>query len=141
MPIIQAILRSWKTSIYDLAENNKNLIIQYEYLIKSQQIYCVNRLNSKEIYDNLIAENVTIRSSQQQYNNLFRDADLEWKISYILPRILSLETKVRVFQCKLLNNNLYLNKMLLTFRKVRSSLCSFCKQQTELQYIYFETVI
>ena len=35
MPIIQAILRSWKTSIYDLAENNNNLIIQYEYLIKS----------------------------------------------------------------------------------------------------------
>ena len=45
---------------------------------ESRQIYCVNRLNSREIYDILIAENAAIPSSQQYYNNLFRDADLDW---------------------------------------------------------------
>ena len=49
MQIIQAIPRSWKTSINDLAENLNNLKIQDKHLIKSQQIYCVNRLNSKKI--------------------------------------------------------------------------------------------
>ena len=46
---------------------------------------------------------------------------------YTLPLIVSLETKVRVFQFKLLNNILryILTKMLFRIRKINSLLCPF----------------
>ena len=112
----------------DLNSCKYTLIIQDRHLIKRQQIHCVSRLNSKEIYDILAEKNVVIPSSQQYYNDLLRDIALDWKNIYLLQRIVSLRTKVRIFECKLLNNILYLDKRLLfKFGKVGSSLCSFCK--------------
>ena len=46
---------------------------------------------------------------------------------YTLPHTVSLETKVGLFQYKLLNNILYLNQMLFKSRKAGSLLRSFCK--------------
>ena len=57
-----------------LSENINDLIIQDHHLIKGQQICYVNRLNSKEIYNTLIVENIAT-FSPPLYNNLFRDID------------------------------------------------------------------
>ena len=54
----------------DLTEN----LIQDKYLIKSQQINCVSGLNIKKNW----YTNLAILSSQQYYNNLFRN--LDWKM-------------------------------------------------------------
>ena len=99
---------------YELCKNFKNTFlyrippdhcfcIQDHHLFEIWQICCVKGLNSREIYDILIAENVAIPSSQQCYNNLFREADLVWKDIDIFPRVVSLETKVKPFQYMLLN--------------------------------------
>ena len=42
-----------------------------------------------------------------------------------------MNTKYRSFQYKILNNILYLNKIIFEFRKVKSLLCSFCKSADE----------
>ena len=89
------------------------------------------RINGKKIYHILIAEIIALPSSQQYYKILFRDADLDWKNMYILPRIVSLEIKVSNFQYKLINNILYLRKMLFKFGKIGSSLCCFSKTTDE----------
>ena len=47
------------------------------------------------------------------------------------PRKAPLDCNVRSFQYKVLNNVPYLNKKLLIFGKLPSSLCSFCKQVDE----------
>ena len=47
------------------------------------------------------------------------------------PRIVTKDSRPRVFQYKLLNNVLYLNKMLFRFGKIDSPLCSFCKMMEE----------
>ena len=77
-------------------------------------------------------------SSQLCYKNVFQNSSLDWKTIYMLPRILTKDSRLRVFQYKLLNNVLYLNKMLFRFGKIDSPLCSFCKiiDETPLQLFY-----
>ena len=56
-----------------------------------------------------------------------------------MPRIATLETKIRVFQNKLLNNVLYLDKKLFQFGKISQSKCSFCELYDEtLHHIFYE---
>ena len=126
MRIIQVIPSSWKKDFNNRIENINNFIIQNHHLVKSQQNCCVSRLNSKEIYDIFMQKNVPIPSFHQYYHNLCRDVDLGWKNMYILCS--SSWNLVRVFRYKLLNNVLYLKKMLLKFGKVGSSLSIFCKK-------------
>ena len=44
------------------SENISNTVFQDHHLIKSQQIYFLNRLNNKEINDIFIAENLALAS-------------------------------------------------------------------------------
>ena len=46
-------------------------------------------------------------------------------------KINTINKKHSSFQYKILNNVLYLNKLLFKFRKVTSPLCSFCKSAEE----------
>ena len=56
----------------------------------------------------------------------------------MLPRIVTKDSRLRVFQYKLLNNVLYLTKMVFRFGKIDSTLCSFCKMidETPLHLFY-----
>ena len=56
---------------------------------------------------------------------------LTGKKIYFLIRDTTLDTKVRMFQYKVLHNTLYVNKMLFKFGKVISPRCSFCKLHEE----------
>ena len=64
------------------------------------------------------------------YKNIFQNSNLDWKTIYMVPRIVTEDGRLQVFQCKLLNDVLYLNKMLLRFGKIDSPLCS-CKMIEE----------
>ena len=72
------------------------------------------------------------------YKNIFQNSNLDWKTIYMLPRIVTKDSRLQVFQYKLLNNVLYLNKMLFRFGKIDSPLCSFCKmiEETPLHLFY-----
>ena len=45
--------------------------------------------------------------------------------------MVTVDTKLRVFQYKILNNTPFANEMLFKLRKVESPLCSFCKAADE----------
>ena len=58
---------------------------------------------------------------------------------YGILRIATLETKTRIFQHKLVNNVLYLNKKLFNFGIIFQSKCSFCELYDEtLHHIFYE---
>ena len=88
-------------------------------------------MSSKEIYSILIESTDSKPSSQMYYKNIFQNSNLDWKTIYMLPRIVTKDSRLQVFQYKLLNNVLYLNKMLFRFGKIDSPLCSFCKMIEE----------
>ena len=56
---------------------------------------------------------------------------MKWRDAYILPRLLTINSTVRKFHCKILNDVLYLNQQLFLFGLVTSKLCSFCNQVDE----------
>ena len=56
---------------------------------------------------------------------------MKWRDTYILPRLLTINSTVRKFHCKILNDVLYLNQQLFLFGLVTSKLCSFCNQVDE----------
>ena len=136
--IIHSIPKSWKDAFIANSENIKNLVFEGHHLIKNHQIYCLNKLSSKEIYSILIESTDSKPSSQMYYKNIFQNSNLDWKNIYMLPRIVTKDSRLQVFQYKLLNNVLYLNKMLFRFGKIDSPLCSFCKmiEETPLHLFY-----
>ena len=48
-----------------------------------------------------------------------------------MPRRVTIDTKLRIFQYKILNNVLYLNEKLFKFKIVSSTLCSLCNSENE----------
>ena len=49
----------------------------------------------------------------------------------MIPHKITIETSLRVFQYKLLNNIIYLNKRIATFDPAVNPLCSLCSQAPE----------
>ena len=108
----------------------------------------------------LIARNYVIFSfqgikkpmSQGYLESFFESSTVDWKGIYLLPGQNLINTKHCSFQYKILNNVLYLNKLLFKFRKVKSPLCSIYKSAEETiihlfceflcaQYIWNQTQI
>ena len=48
-----------------------------------------------------------------------------------MPRRVTIDTNLRIFQYKILNNMLYLNEKLFKFEIIVSPLCSFCNFEDE----------
>ena len=75
---------------------------------------------------------------QSYHEKSFVDYDFNWKLINGIHHIAKLETKIRIFQYKLLNNVLYLNKNLFQFGIISQSKCSFCElyDETPLHIFY-----
>ena len=91
----------------------------------------LDKQGSRELYQIEISgksKKPTFKLYYERYLNKF---DFYWKLIYLLPRIVTVDTKLRVFQYKILNDILYVNTMIFKFRKVVLPLCSFCKAEDE----------
>ena len=89
-----------------------------------------------------ISEKQKKTTSQLYYKGYFNNFDFNWKSIYLLPRMVTVDTKLAVFQYKILSNIIFVNKMLFKLRKV-CPLPSFCKAEIlrrKLQTV-FSTVL
>ena len=57
--------------------------------------------------------------------------DIDWATVYLLPQKTTIESRMHIFQYKILNNILYLNNRLYKFGYVESPMCSLCNSETE----------
>ena len=105
-------------------------------MIKKHQILSLNKLNSATLYEILIEANKIKPTSQTYFENLFSNFNLDWKSIYLLPRRVTLDTNLRMFQYKLSNNVLYLYKTLFRFKKVDSPLGLYCNEETPLHLFH-----
>ena len=129
--IIHAIPRAWKEKFLECGDNISDLIINEHHLIKKHQIYCLEKLNSRELYNMQLTLNVEKLTTQAYFEKNFQNLELEWKDIYNLSRRVTINTNLRIFQYKLLHNILYLNEMLYKFGKKVSPLCSFFMGEPE----------
>ena len=129
--LINAISKSWKE---ELRRNNcipDALSVYYNHFIKENQIYSLDKCNNKELYCLQISLHNSNTRWQLYFEDLFQIKDIDWKHVYLLPHWVTVDTNLRIFQYKILNNVLYLNEKLFRFKKVSCPLCSFCQYENE----------
>ena len=92
--------------------NAKKLVIFDHHIVRKSQICSLSKLTSKELYLILVDANTVKPTAQGYFENLFELSEFNWKNLYFLIRNTALDTKARMFQCKVLHNILYVNKKL-----------------------------
>ena len=92
-----------------LGKSLHELTFSGHHIIKKYQIYSLSKCNSKEVYSLKVSLNETKTKLQIYSKKLFPNKEIKWKCIYLLPRRVTSDTNVRVFQYKVLNNVLYFN--------------------------------
>ena len=103
---------------------------------KGNKMIPIKRLDSKYFYSTFIDKISSVPTSQKYFNRLF-EPNLEWDKIYLLPRTLTSDSYIHVFQYKLLNNILFLNARLFHLKYVDSPLCSLCDTAPETPIHFF----
>ena len=136
--LIHALPREWKEAISMHDGSLEILLIQSHNLIKKNQILCLTKLISNELYKMKIIIKYKKPTSQSYFEKIFKNSSLDSKTIYLLSLIATVDTTIRVFQYKLLNNVLFLNEMLYRFGISQDPLCSFCslEEKTPMHIFY-----
>ena len=101
----------------------------------------LDKLTAREIYSVLLLSWGNTPTSQKYFGKVFWNENFDWKKTYILPRICTINSFQRKFQYKIRHDILYLNKMLFNFGKIKTPLCWFCHSYDEaIKYIFLECI-
>lgn len=126
--LLQAIPNNWKNCIKNVCSSG---IQKISGIFIDGNFLDMKSISTKKIYDAMVGKKFVKPRSQQYFHNILKTARIDWKKVYLLPRLVSIDTKTRIFQYKILNNILYLNKRLFQMKIVPSPLCSLCEKTEE----------
>ena len=96
------------------------LVIFDHHIVRNFEICSLNKLTSKEVYLILVEANTVKLTTQDYFKNLFETSQFNWKNFFLIWNTI-LHIKAPIFQCKVLHNILYANKMFYKFGKLTSS--------------------
>ena len=116
-------------------------MILNHHLIKNNQLYTTEKLISKELYSFCISFKNVKPTSQVYFQNYFSNEQLVWSDIYCLPRIFTIDSKLRCFQYKILHNILYLNQKLFIFGRQKLNIAPFVKLKKKLLSIFLQLVV
>ena len=137
MQLSHVIPLIWKQKVNHGEKNvEKSYVIQDPHLIKNTRVIVLDKLTSREIYSVLLLSSGNTPTSQKYFGKVFPNENFDWKKIYILTRVVTINSFQSNFQYKILHNIVYLNKVLFTFGKIKTRLCSFCHMMRPLS-IYF----
>ena len=137
--LTDALPKLWKESILNSIGNSINLCIFDCHLIEKNNLYCLNKLGSRELYQIQVSEKYKKRTLQLHYEGYFNNFDFDWKLIYLLPHMVTADTTFLVFQHKILKNIFFVNKMLSKLRKVESPLCSFKDEDESYIHLFYRS--
>ena len=83
------------------------------------------------IYNALVQKSFVPPTSRNKFSQTFDTSEDDWSKFYSLAGKCSIDSKTRVFQYKILNNALYLNKRLFRCKLAERPLCSMCGVEDE----------
>ena len=107
----------------------------------SQNWKNLEKLNIRELYKIQLSLKYEKPTCQAYHEKKFGNYNFDWKIIYGVPRFTTYDTKVFIFQYKLLSNVLYLNQKLYQFGIVSCSKCFFCDIHDEIPlHLFYECV-
>ena len=120
--IFSAIPPNWNLLLKD-GENNNN---QIDKIVSDDDVQDATTMNSKSIYSTLVKRIQIPPTAQSKFNSLYNISGIiDWKSIYQLPGRVTLDTRTRAFQYKILNRILYTNRILYKMNLVPSPMCTF----------------
>lgn len=133
LSLIQSIPNNWKGQL-----KHENINVPCTSTILTQLLNV--KQTNKFIYNILLKSAGTEeKRSEEKWNNIFSDEELNWKIIYSIPLLATHDVKLRNFQYKYLNRILPTNQFLNKCKLVSSSLCDFCNMEIEtLNHLFWE---
>ena len=96
--LTDALPKLSKDRILNCLRNSMNLWIFDHHLIKKNNLYCLNKLGSRELYQIQISEKYEKPTWQLYYERYFNKFHFDWKSIYLLPGMVTVGRKLRVFQ-------------------------------------------
>ena len=90
--------------------------------------YFGQNCRSKIAYQKLLKPYMSAPTAQRPLERVPKLTDIDCTK---IPKITTIESSLRTFQCKILNNILYLNERLFKFSIVKGPPCSSCNQASE----------
>ena len=102
----------------------------FESIIAGKVVDLAN-VSSKLVYNEFRSLKQTPATAKAKILNKYPDLAIDWKKLYWYAFETTLDTKLREFQCKILNLIVFTNEKLHRFKMVDSPLCAFYNAQVE----------
>ena len=131
LSLIASVPMSWKFEIRNYFSSIEDTRTSCTPTIPQPKVSLLPDMSVKAAYKILIRPLVKAPTSQTSLQKLLCRQDLDWASIYMIPRMVTVESKLRIFQYKVLNNILYLNDRLFKMGIVQTPWCSLCKQEKE----------
>ena len=126
------------TQSFVLGKQCQSYIMEH-HSVKKHQIYCLEKLNRRDLYNKQLILKVGKPAAQTHFKKNFQNLELGWKNIYNLPRRVMINTNLDIFRYKLILNILCPNKLLYKFEQKVSPLCSFCMEESESRIHLFHS--
>ena len=141
MSIINSIPAEWRT----LAKTSINVSllsapIPSTLTIKTDNgnFTAISDVSSKQIYQLFIEKKQIPPTAKQKLQDKYSDTAVDWEKVYSLAFNVTLESKLREFQYKILNCIVYTNEKLFRFGLTDSPCCTFCQEDIEsIEHLFF----
>ena len=96
------------------------------------------KVSSKLLYTAFKSRKQAPPTAQKKFLEKFPQLQIDWSKIYSLPFIVTIETKIREFQYKILNNIVFTNEKMFRLKMIDSPLCTFCKREIEsIEHLFF----
>ena len=135
--IIDALPVHWKTKLKGSLDKALDISTRDKCIELSGKLISLSKVKTKMVYSKVVERKFRRPSSQKSIVRKLGNPDIEWSVIYSSVYKITNDSKLRIFQYKILNNCLFLNMKLFQFKKIESPNCAFCKSQIETLEHFF----
>jgi hypothetical protein len=132
--IINSIPKEWKTYFKQHGEIETLKKQIGDCLTLNNKKVTFEKINTADIYQQIVISKFKTPTSQKHLISRISPGEnisIDWKTVYGRIYKTTIDTYLRMFQYKILNNILYLNRDLCRFKLISYASCSFCKIHPE----------
>ena len=130
--LIASVPMSWKVEIRNYFSSPEGTCTSCTPTIPQPKVSLPPDMSVKAAYKILIRPLVKAPTSQKSLEKRLCKQDLDWASIYMIPRMVTVESKLRIIQYKVLNNILYLNDRLYKMGIVKLLCAHFVNKRKKL---------
>ena len=125
MSLTDAVPVEWRKRVKQSAHYTRPELRNKVHLKIDNADVDLSSVTSKSLYNAFTMAKQTPPSAQKRFQDQFPDVQFDWNEIYLLSFKVSLETKIREFQYRVLNNIVFTNEKLFKIKMIDSSQCTF----------------